>query len=316
MDILILAGGLSPEREVSLRSGRRLAEGLRSAIPEADVQVADLDHATLDALGTHPPDCVIPLVHGAIGEDGSLRSLLEMLSIAFVGTDSVHARIAFDKAVSASLLPTEHIPRFTALPQAFFMQMGPAQVIDVIVADLGLPVIVKPQYGGSALGVSRCTSVSDLSSALITAFGYGDDVLIQQAVSGTEIAITVIDQGEKPTALPPVEIVPIGGVYNFDARYTAGATEFFVPARLSPQISHLAMNLAVSVHQQLGLRDISRTDFIIDESDNIWFLETNVAPGLTETSLTPQAIVAAGLDVGELFSALVHRAIARMNPSQ
>ncbi len=311
MQILIVAGGLTPERDVSLRSGRRLAESLREALPDADVVEADITATTIAQLHDNRPDCVIPMVHGAVGEDGSLRSVFESLHIPFVGSTSAASRIAFDKGIASSLLPAENIPRFVALPHNFFKEMGANAVIDAVVSDLGVPLIVKPLTGGSALGVTKCDSPADLPTALVTAFGYSDTVMIQQVRTGTELALTVIELNGELTALPPVEIVPLSGVYNYDARYTAGATEFFVPARLDSHMDQRVRDFAILVHTTLGLRDISRTDVIVDSQGDIWFLEANVAPGMTETSLVPQALSAAGMDVGNVFAQLVHHAISR-----
>lgn len=311
MQILVLSGGLTPERDVSLRSGRRLAEALRTANPQAVVSESDITSETIAALQSDRPDCVIPMIHGSVGEDGSLRSVLEALNIPFVGSDSESARIAFDKGIASSLLPRENIPRFVALPQSFFKEMGANAVMSAVVGDLGLPLIVKPLAGGSALGVTKCSSQEDLPTALVTAFGYSDTVMIQQAKEGTELAITVIDRGDSLQVLPPVEIVPLSGVYNYDARYTAGATEFFVPARLDSNLEERVKDFALHVHRTLKLRDISRVDLIVDAHGTIWFLEANVAPGMTETSLVPQALSAAGLDVGEVFANLVSIAIDR-----
>lgn len=311
MHILILAGGLSPERDVSLRSGRRLAESLRAAMPDAEISESDLTAESITSLTSLRPDCVIPLLHGAVGEDGSLRSVLEALRIPFVGTSAESSRRAFDKGIASSLLPRENVPRFVALPQSFFKEIGAAAVMQAIIEDLGLPLIVKPVTGGSALGVSKCLDQESLPHALVTAFGYSDTVMIQQAVEGTELALTVIERDGVPVALPPIEIVPVHGMYTYDARYTAGATEFFVPARLDPDTTARVMEFAVMVHQQFGLRDISRTDVIVDSNGVIKFLEVNVAPGMTETSLVPQALSAAHLDSGEVFEHLVKAAITR-----
>lgn len=311
MQILIVAGGLTPERDVSLRSGRRLAESLREALPDADVVEADITATTIAQLHNNRPDCVIPMVHGAVGEDGSLRSVFESLHIPFVGSTSAASRMAFDKGIASSLLPAEYIPRFVALPHTFFKEMGANAVIDAVVSDLGVPLIVKPLTGGSALGVTKCDSPADLPTALVTAFGYSDTVMIQQVRTGTELALTVIELHGELIALPPVEIVPLSGVYNYDARYTAGATEFFVPARLDSHMDQRVRDFAILVHTTLGLRDISRTDVIVDSHGDIWFLEANVAPGMTETSLVPQALSAAGMDVGNVFAQLVHHAISR-----
>ncbi len=311
MHILVLSGGLSPERDVSLRSGRRVAEALRASMPEVEITESDITAETIPSLESNPPDCVISMVHGSVGEDGSLRSVLEALGIPFVGSGSQASRIAFDKGVTSSLLPKENIPRFVALPQSFFKEMGANSVIRTIIGDLGMPLIVKPLTGGSALGVTKCVVDTEVPTALVTAFGYSDFVMIQQAKTGIELALTVIDRDGSPQALPPVEIVPLSGVYNYDARYTAGATEFFVPARLDPAIESKVKKFALMVHENLNLRDISRTDVIVESDGNIWFLEVNVAPGMTETSLVPQALLAADLEVGRIFAELIQGAIRR-----
>lgn len=311
MHIVILAGGLSPERDVSIRSGRRLAESLRSAMPDAEISESDLTAESIGALTSLRPDCVIPMLHGAVGEDGSLRSVLEALHIPFVGSNAESSRRAFDKGIASSLIPQENVPRFVALPHSFFKEIGASVVMEALVQDLGLPLIVKPVTGGSALGVSKCTDCDSLPHALVTAFGYSDTVMIQQAVEGTELALTVIERDGVPIALPPVEIVPVHGMYTYDARYTAGATEFFVPARLDAEITQRVSDFAIMVHKECALRDISRTDVIVDSTGHIYFLEVNVAPGMTETSLVPQALSAAGLDSGEVFKHLVQAAIGR-----
>lgn len=317
MRIAILSGGLNAERDVSLRSGRRVAEALRESMPESEIVEVDLNGEFLDSLGSASGsqsfDVVLPLIHGAIGEDATLRSMLELKGIPFVGSSAASAARSFDKGVASGLVPVGSAPKFVAFPQSFFREMGAPRILETVIAGIGLPLVVKPISGGSALGVRLCTEAEQVAPALVDAFGYGDRVLLQSAVSGTELAVTVIDVGGKITALPPVEIVPVSGVYDFDARYTAGATEFFVPSRLGPEVIQRVCDYAVAVHKSLGLRDISRTDLIVDSDGFIWFLEVNIAPGMTETSLVPQAIEAAGLSVGGVFAELVTQASARTN---
>lgn len=317
MRIAVLSGGLNAERDVSLRSGRRVAEALRVSMPDAEVVEVDLNGEFLDSLGSATGmksfDVVVPLIHGAIGEDATLRSMLELKGIPFVGSSAEGAARSFDKGVASGLVPRGSAPKFVAFPQSFFREMGAPRILDTVITGFKLPLVVKPISGGSALGVRLCTEVQQVAPALVDAFGYGDRVMLQCAVSGTELAVTVLDVGGKITALPPVEIVPLTGVYDFDARYTAGATEFFVPSRLSPEVIERVCDYAVAVHESLGLRDISRTDLIVDADGVIWFLEVNIAPGMTETSLVPQAIEAAGLRVGGVFADLVTQAIARAN---
>ncbi len=313
MRIAILSGGLNAERDVSLRSGRRVAKALRESMPDAEIIEVDLNGEFLDSLNSDSFDVVIPLIHGVIGEDATLRSMLELKGIPYVGSSAASAARAFDKGIAAGLVPQGSAPKFVAFPQSFFREMGAPRILESVIAGIGLPLVVKPLSGGSALGVRLCTAAEQVAPALVDAFGYGDRVMLQSAVSGTELAVTVIETDGNVHALPPVEIVPISGVYDFDARYTAGATEFFVPPRLAPEIIERVCTYAVAVHESLDLRDISRTDLIIDSHGVIWFLEVNVSPGMTETSLVPQAIDAAGLNVGTVFSALVAQAVARAN---
>ena len=171
------------------------------------------------------------------------------------------------------------------------------------------PLMVKPTKGGSALGASVIRSSTELPEAMIGAFAYGDDVLIEPYIAGTEIAVSVYEENGKLIALPAVEIKPDTDFYSYDARYTAGITEFFIPARIPDQVSVHAATVAKSVHQALGLRDISRSDLIVDDQGHIWFLEVNVSPGMTETSLFPQA--ASEKDLGAIYVSLCEAALNR-----
>ena len=309
--ILVLAGGLSPERDVSIRSGRRVAEALR--LTGADVEVRDLDAALLPALAADRPWCVVPLLHGAPGEDGAIRDVLESLGLAYVGSGPSACRRAFDKPVSSSLVRAAGIavPDSVALPHSTFRELGASYILDAVVSHLGLPLMVKPTRGGSSLGATAVRDAGDLPSAMVAAYAYGDIALVERFVEGTEVAVSVVDDGDGPRALPVVEVVPDGGFYDYGARYTAGATEFFTPARLGDDVLAACADIAVRVHSTLGLRNWSRSDLIVDAQGVPWFLEVNVAPGMTETSTYPQAIAAAGLDLGAVTAALVERAVAR-----
>lgn len=311
MQVVILAGGLSPERDVSIRSGRRLAEALRASAPDWEVLERDLDADLLGDLSATRPDCVVPLVHGAAGEDGALRDVLECVGLAYVGSRPDPSRMAFDKTIAKALVEVE-TPASVSLPHSTFRELGAAGVLRALDARLGLPVIVKPSRGGSALGASVVRESGDLPAAMVGAFAYGEVALIESLVVGMEVAIGVIDTGAGPRALPAVEIVPDGGFYDYAARYTAGTTEFYVPARLADDVAGRAATAAVAVHNRLKLRDWSRIDFIIDAAGTPWFLEANVAPGMTETSLVPQALTAAGEDIGSMMVSLVNQAITRV----
>jgi D-alanine-D-alanine ligase len=305
--ILVLAGGLSPERDVSMRSGRRVAEALRSARPGWEIGEADADAGLLLRLREHRPDCVIPMLHGAAGEDGALRDVLETLNIAYVGSSAAASRMGFDKPVASSLLSNVGIaiPDFVVLPQSTFRELGAPAVLDAVSDRMGYPLVVKPTRGGSALGVSIVRKPAQLSAAMVSALAYADTVMIQRFIEGTEVAVTVIDDPAGSRTLPAVEIVPETGMYGYHARYTAGTTEFFCPARLSQGVTSAASSTALTVHGALGLSDLSRSDVIIDAEGVVWFLEVNVAPGMTETSLMPQSIAEAGMNVGEVFATLI-----------
>lgn len=309
MRVLVLAGGLSPERDVSLRSGRRVAEALRVARPEWEVAEADVDAQLLDTLTRQSPEVVVPLLHGAAGEDGSLRDLLDALGIAYVGTDGAGGRMAFDKPVASTLVRGAgvSVPAFLVLPQATFRELGAARVMSAIGAHIGFPLVVKPTRGGSALGVAIVQTEAELPAALVGAFSYADTAMVQAFVGGTEIAAGVIDIDGVPTALPLVEIVPDGALYDYTARYTAGTTEFFCPARVDDSVAARVQEVALRAHGLLGLRHLSRTDVIVDAAGTVWFLETNAAPGMTETSLMPQALAAAELDAGETIARIIAR---------
>jgi len=308
--VVVLAGGLSPERDVSLRSGRRVGEALRAT--GIDVTECDVDGALIQTLGDLRPDAVLPLLHGATGEDGAIRHVLAALGLPFVGATGSACEVAFDKPVAGTLLRAQGIavPESIALPQAVFRELGATAVLDPVVDHLGLPLVVKPTKGGSALGVTVVRDRAELPAAMVSAFAYGDSVLLQSFIAGTELAISVLDL-DAVSVLPAVEIVAPDGFYDYQARYVAGTTEFFVPARVDAAAAEQAAQVAQAAHTVLGLRDWSRTDVIVDAAGTVWFLEVNVAPGMTETSLYPQSLAAAGLDLGSVTAALVTQAINR-----
>ena len=306
--IVVLAGGISHERDVSLRSGRRVADALVGH--GVDVELRDPDATLLASLRAERPDVVWPALHGASGEDGALRGLLEFLGIPFVGSHSGAARLAWDKPAAKVVVERAGVPtpRSITLPRDAFRELGADAVFEAIADELPVPLVVKPARGGSAQGVTIVDDRADLPRAMVDAYTYGDVALVEQCIRGTEVAVGVIDTGDGPVALPIVEIEPLSGVYSFEARYNAGETRFYVPARLADDVALRAADAALTAHRALGMRHISRVDLIIDGSGTPWFLEANVLPGLTETSLLPQALEAAGHDLGWVYAALAEDA--------
>lgn len=309
MTYLILAGGLSHERDVSLRSGRRVADALGRR--GWRVRLLDSDARLLPTLLEQRPDVVWPALHGASGEDGSLRSLFDAADLPYVGSRGDAARLAWDKPTAKRIVGDAGgaTPRSVTLTRDVFREIGAHAALDAILAAFPEQVVVKPARGGSAQGVTVVEEPDRLPRAMVDAFTYADEALIETRVLGTEIAVAVLDTGEGPAALPAVEIVPRSGVYGFEERYTAGTTRFYTPARIAAESALAAAELAVLAHTALGLRHLSRSDLIVDADGRPWFLETNVMPGLTETSLLPQALQSQGHDPGEAYAALTRLAL-------
>lgn len=307
--VLVLAGGISHEREISLTSGRLLAESLSRHGVAATVR--DSDAGLVPFLVDTKPDVIWPVLHGASGEDGSLLGLLETLGIAFVGSGAEATRLAWDKPSAKTVVSRAGIatPASLTLTRDAFRELGADGVLSVIASDFGFPVAVKPARGGSAQGVSLVDSIDALRTALVHAYTYSDIAIIERQISGTEVCVTILDNGDgSHRALPVVEIEPLSGFYGFEERYNAGETRFYAPARISEEVGHAVQHSALRVHEELGLRHLSRIDFIIDSNNQPWFLEASVNPGLTETSTVSLALDAAGLDAGEAFASLVRAA--------
>lgn len=311
LGVAVLSGGLSHEREVSLRSGRRLSAALRTV--GVAVEEWDADSTLLDRLREHRPDAVVVALHGVEGEGGSVQTVLEMLGVPYVGSDSHACRRAWDKPTAKTELARAGLatPDWVVLPHSTFRELGARPVLDAMVDRLGLPMMLKPEQGGSALGAHVVLDAADLPAAMVGCLAYGETVLAEKFIAGVEVAVTVVEDMNGPAALPAVEIEPSTGVYDYTARYTAGLTTFHTPARLDPAAAAAVADLAVAAHRLLGLRDVSRTDAIVDADGTVHFLEVNSSPGLTETSLLPMAAEVAGRSLGDIYAGLIERAVER-----
>jgi len=309
--VAVLSGGLSHEREVSLRSGRRLSAALRSV--GLTVDEWDADAALLERLAVQRPDAVVVALHGVEGEGGSVQTVLEMLDLPYVGSDSNACRRAWDKPTAKTELARAGIatPEWVVLPHSTFRELGAQPVLNAMVERLGLPMMLKPDQGGSALGAQVVRDAADLPAAMVGCLAYGETVLAERLVEGVEVAVAVVEGTDGPVALPAVEIEPESGIYDYTARYTAGLTTFHRPARLDDRAAAAVADLAVAAHRLLGLRDVSRTDAIVAPDGTVYFLEVNSSPGLTETSLLPMAAEVAGHSLGDIYAGLIERAVAR-----
>ncbi len=308
MKVAVLAGGDGAEAAVSRSSAAGIAEALEGRGHE--VSVVELDAALVDALRDSPPDVVLPMLHGPPGEDGTVQGLLTMLELPFVGSGVLGSAVAMDKHVAKALFRQAGLPvADDVLIEAGAEAEAAARAVAV---ELGDRVVVKPLRQGSALGVTPLPDGGDLIAPLREALAFGDGVLVERFHAGREITVGVLDEhGAQPLALPVIEIVVAAEEwYDYTNRYTPGRSEHVIPAPLpNGQLQELE-RLAVRAHQCLGLRDLSRADFIVGD-DGIWILEVNALPGMTPTSLYPDACRAIGIDFGELAERLAESALRR-----
>ncbi len=295
----ILMGGISKEREISLRSGRAIAAALRNK----GYQVTEIDTAQ-DVWGTlrEKIDVAFLALHGRYGEDGTIQGLLEILKIPYTGSGVLASAIAMDKDLTKKLvligMPDDiHTPEWVTVTQKENVKKSP----------MVLPVIVKPSREGSTIGMTIVKEEKDFKAALDLALSHDDQVLVEKFVTGTEVTVGVLDG----KALPVLEIVPKSGTYDFASKYTKGMTEYIVPARIPKIVSTSLMQLAQKVFSLLQLSGCARMDFIISQNIS-YFLEVNTIPGMTETSLVPKAAQAAGLSFEDVCEKILETAALKV----
>ncbi|PKQ27756.1 MAG: D-alanine--D-alanine ligase [Candidatus Anoxymicrobium japonicum] len=309
--IAVLMGGRSLERDVSWKSGQRVARALK----ERGYQVLelDVDEELVPTLMSEKPDLVYISLHGKGGEDGTVQELLEILGIPYTGPGLLSSIIGFNKILSKELFLANGIttPRYCVVSSSTLKEMGASSLLPVVYEKLGFPLVVKPAAQGSALGLTIVKERSELGPALIEALSYDDRALIEEFVTGAEIAISIVGN-DPPEALPAIEVVPESGLFDFSARYTPGKTKYFVPARLSDEVAAEASRLALKAHNLFRCKDVSRVDMIVKD-EKPFVLELNISPGMTETSLLPLAAQAAGLDFCDLVEKLAHLALEKRN---
>ena len=310
MRVAVLGGGRSHEREVSLRSGHRVLTALGSI--GHDASLVDPGEVPLaEALLERAPDICYLTLHGAQGEDGSVQRLLELIGLPYTGTGPYDCEIAFDKVLAKDALRRAGVPTpaWAVVEDRALRDLGAGSALAAVVDRVGLPCVVKPGRSGSAMGVGFVERPADLPAAVMAALSFSDAAVVEAKVEGTEVAIGLVSSPWE--ALPLVEIVPKGGVYDYAARYTAGATEYFAPARVDGQVAAACTQAAIRAAEALGLRDVTRVDAIVDAEGRPWVLEVNVAPGMTETSLLPMAAQAAGRSLADLCDGVLRSALAR-----
>jgi len=304
--VVVLKGGRSLERGVSLRSGARVED----ALERLGHQVVPIDVGAdlVKRLRAEKPDVTFVAMHGVGGEDGTAQELLEILGIPFTGPGAAACARSIDKVMAKATMRAAGIPTpdSFAFTQTAFRELGAADALTNLEGTLGFPLVVKPNRGGSSLGVKFAGAPTEVPGALVAAFSYDDRVMLERFVQGREVAVSVL--GDQ--ALPIVEAIPAeGDPYDFEARYEIGRTHFVCPADLSPTERAAITDAALATCRALGCEGFARVDLILG-ADGPWVLEVNAIPGLTDTSLLPQSAEAAGMSFEDLVEQILHLALA------
>jgi D-alanine-D-alanine ligase len=299
--VALLQGGRSLERGVSLRSGSRVNDAL-TALGHR-VEAMDLGTDLVSRLETFSPDVAFIALHGSEGEDGTIQALLELLGIPHTGSGVAACQRCMDKSL-AKFIFREHgiaTPDWVTYSEAMIREFGAASTFSRAVQSVGLPLVAKPASGGSSLGIKVVTSEADIPAALMTALSYDSRALLETWVSGRELAVSVLDD----EVLPILEAIPTeSNTFDFEARYEIGGAEFVCPADLTEELAHEVSRISLEAHRALGCSGFARVDLILGE-DGPQVLEVNAVPGMTGTSLLPQAGEAAGIGFEEMVGKML-----------
>ena len=303
--VALLAGGASDEREISLASGR----GAGNALREAGFSVTEFDPAEkkdLQNLIAGNYDVAFLCMHGKMGEDGTLQGFLEMIGLPYIGSGVWSSALAMDKAKSKLFYENAGIQT----PVSVTLYSPDDMSVEDILSTVGESCVVKPATEGSALGVYIVKGADEVKDAIEKAFELNSEVLVETFVKGTELTIAVLGN-EQLEALPVIQIVPRNEFYDFESKYAPGGSQHLCPAPLNAEATEKVQAMAKAAHRVLGCSGISRSDFIMDENGEFWILETNTLPGMTETSLLPDAARAAGIEFPELCTRLIELALEK-----
>jgi D-alanine-D-alanine ligase len=307
--LVVLRGGTSMERDISLVTGGRTQHALERLGHE--VHPLDIEDSTTEALMELAPEAAFVCLHGPGGEDGTVQALLETLGIPYTGSGPLSSIRCMDKdyakrAVQAAGIPT---PPFRTFFRRAMNEMGAAAALDTAADSVGHPLVVKPAREGSSFGLSRVEEPKGLLDAVYEAFGYDAKILLERWVDGTEVCVPILEPaGEEPKVLGLVEIRPREGAYNFEAKYTPGATDFAIPAEIPPEAAARLEEIALTVYRVLGCSGFARVDTIVEDGTP-WLLDVKTVPGFTETSTFPLAAEAAGISFEQLVETILDAAL-------
>jgi D-alanine-D-alanine ligase len=308
--VAVLKGGPSLERQVSLRSAARVEDALERL--GMDFVSIDVDAQLVERLRRSEADVAFVSLHGRGGEDGTVQEILEIVGMPYTGSGVLACMRCMDKVLTKHLLVREGLstPDFFAFSEVAFREFGAADALPAIEARLGFPIVVKPAAQGSALGIKFAATPEDVPGALVAAFSYDDRVLLERHVRGRELAVGLLEGPTDVQALPVVEAKPKQEYFfDFESRYEIGKTDYVCPAELSADVTARAQGLAIETYRLLGCYGFARVDMILSEEGSLEVLEVQAIPGLTETSLLPQAAEAAGISFDRLVERLVELAL-------
>jgi D-alanine-D-alanine ligase len=307
--VVVLRGGTSMERDISFVTGNRVQHGLERLGHE--VHPLDIEDGTTGSLMELAPEVAFICLHGPGGEDGTVQALLETLGIPYTGSGPLSSIRCMDKdyakrAARAAGIPT---PPFRTFFRRAMNEMGASAALDTAAESLGYPLVVKPAREGSSFGLSRVEEPEGLLDAVYEAFGYDAKILLERWVEGTEVSVPILEPaGEEPEVLGLVEIRPREGAYNFEAKYTPGATDFAIPAEIPADVAGGLEDTALATYRALGCSGYARVDTIIAEGTP-WVIDAKTIPGFTETSTFPLAAEAAGISFEGLVEKIVGAAL-------
>lgn len=311
--VALLKGGRSLERQVSLRSGAQVQDSLERL--GHDVAAIDVGPDLVERLEEARADVAFVALHGRGGEDGTVQELLDLVGLPYTGSGPAACIRCMDKVIAKHAMLDAGIPtpEFYAFSETAFSELGAARALPAIEARLDFPIVVKPAGQGSALGIKFAATAADVPGALVAAFSYDTKVMLERHVAGRDLAVSVIDGPRGPEALPLVEAIPHEeDFYDFEARYEIGRTDFRCPAEVGAATTARAHELALAAYRLLGCYGFARVDLMLeDATGELHVLEVNAIPGLTETSLLPQAAEAAGIDFDALVARVLDLAMAR-----
>jgi len=306
--ILVLMGGYSEEREVSLRSGAAVLKALHNLGYVAEA--LDLKGSPVQGIVDYKPDLVFVALHGKDGEDGTVQGLLEILGIPYTGSGVASSAIGINKVLTKKMLIYEGIPTapFAILKKHAYL--APEIETQALLANIGLPMVIKAATQGSSIGTYIVREANGILTALEAAFTYDPEVLVEKFIDGTEVTSTVIGN-EEPEVLPLIEITSANEFYDFESKYTPGMCSHIIPARVAQPIQDQIAELSKRVYKALDCRGYARIDYIIDKNGQPFVLEINTIPGMTEMSLVPDAARAAGISFEELVERIVRLGMAK-----